>query len=409
MKKLNVIYNGFGEYIHYGLLAETNQGLYFEFTAEALKSNIQLSPIKTPLSLGVFQGFSRDQDYLPGFIADALPDGWGRLLMDRLLLKEFNIHSHNVTSLQRLSLIGDRAIGALCFTPSENLEENSSAMDLYNLAQAVQQVISNKDTDALLQLISIGGSPQGARPKAMVRYNQTTSHISTDPKAIGEDWLIKFPAQQEHQEVCAIEKVYSELARNIGIDIPPTKYFKLDKKLSAFGIKRFDRTDDGQKIPLLTVAGALDLNFRIPNFDYKELLRLTRAITHNIQEIYAMYLRCVFNIIFNNRDDHTKNFSFIMDRNLQWHVSPCYDLTFNRGPNGYHQMSIMGEAKDPTRNDLIKLAKDSGLDIKKCDDLIGRVADAALTFKQQALNQGEIRKQTIGDIDKVIKNNLKHM
>lgn len=187
----------------------------------------------------------------------------------------------------------------------------------------------------------------------MVRYNTETKHISTEATATGEDWLVKFPAKQDHLEVCAIENIYSNLARDIGITVPSTQYFNLDKKYSAFAIKRFDRTNEGLRIPLLTVAGALDLNFRIANFDYRDLLRLTRAITQNKQEVYAMLLRILFNIIFNNRDDHTKNFSFIMDKNRQWHISPAYDLTFNEGPNGYHQMAVMGEAKCPTKQGMI--------------------------------------------------------
>lgn len=407
MKKLKVIYNGWGKEIHYGTLAETDQGIYFEYTAEALKSSIQLSPLQMPLSAGLFHNFPNYQDNLPGFIADSLPDGWGRLLMDRFLLKERGISSYQITPLQRLALVGDRTIGALSFIPAEPLQqENQQSMDLTQLANQVQQVVSDKDTDALLQLILIGGSPQGARPKAMVRYNPHTNYISTEATAIGEEWLVKFPAKQEHYEVCAIEQIYSTLARDIGIVVPPTKYFRLDKKYSAFAIKRFDRTTEGLRIPVLTVAGALDLNFRIPNFDYRDLLRLTRAITHNIQEVYAMLLRIIFNIIFNNRDDHTKNFSFIMDKNQQWYISPAYDLTFNEGPSGYHQMAIMGEAKNPTKQDLVKLITDSALDINKYNQFVDKVVTAALTFKQQALNHGDIRKQTINSIDRKIRYNI---
>jgi serine/threonine-protein kinase HipA len=408
MKKLNVMYNGWGKSIHYGTLAEKDQAIYFEYTPEALKSNIQLSPIQTPLSAGLFHDFPSYQDNLPGFIADSLPDGWGKLLVDRFLLKEQNIPANQITPLQRLALVDDRAIGALSFVPAESLpQENHPSMGLIQLSNQIQRVVNDKDTDALLQLILVGGSPQGARPKAMVRYNTQTNHISTEATAIGEDWLVKFPAKQEHYEVCAIEQVYSNLARDIGITIPPTRYFKLDKKYSAFAIKRFDRTAEGLRIPVLTVAGALDLNFRIPNFDYRDLLRLTRAITHNIQQVYAMLLRILFNIIFNNRDDHTKNFSFIMDENQQWQISPAYDLTFNEGPNGYHQMAVMGEAKHPTKQDLIKLITDSALDINRCHQLIDAVITTALTFKQQALNHGDIRKQTINDIDKRIRENIK--
>ena len=410
MKKLNVFYNGWGKYIHYGTLVEKDQKIYFEFTTKALESDIQLSPIQTPLSPGLFSNFPKHQDNLPGFIADCLPDGWGKLLVDRFLLKVHNIPAHQITPLQRLALVGDRAIGALSFVPAELIaNDHDHLLGLAQLSNHIQQVVNDKDTDALLQLVLVGGSPQGARPKSMVRYNPETKHISTAATATGEDWLVKFPAKQDHLEVCAIENIYSNLARDIGITVPSTQYFNLDKKYSAFAIKRFDRTNEGLRIPLLTVAGALDLNFRIANFDYRDLLRLTRAITQNKQEVYTMLLRIIFNIIFNNRDDHTKNFSFMMDKNQQWHISPAYDLTFNEGPNGYHQMALMGEAKCPTKQDMIKLIKDSALDINKCNRLIDIVITKALTFKQHALCHGDIRKQTINQIDKKIKENIKNL
>ncbi|XKM12923.1 type II toxin-antitoxin system HipA family toxin [Orbaceae bacterium ac157xtp] len=408
MKKLNVMYNGWGKSIHYGTLAESNQAIYFEFTPQALESNIQLSPIQTPLSTGLLGDFPAYQDNLPGFIADSLPDGWGRLLVDRYLLKEQNIPTNQITPLQRLALVGDRAIGALSFVPAEQLPNGDKVpMDLTQLSNQIQHVVNDKDTDALLQLILVGGSPQGARPKALIRYNTQTNQISTSTAAEGEDWLVKFPSKQDHYEVCAIEHVYANLARQIGIAVPPTRYFKLNEKYSAFAIKRFDRTADRLKIPVLTVAGALDLDFRIPNFDYRDLLRLTRVITNNKQQVYTLFLRVIFNIIFNNRDDHTKNFSFIMNEKQQWQISPAYDLTFNEGPGGYHQMAVMGEAYAPTKQDLIKLINDSALNPKKCQQLIETVIETALTFKQQALNQGHIRKQTINNIDKKIRENIK--
>ena len=152
--------------------------------------------------------------------ADSLPDGWGMLLMDRFFRKYQHREPYDVSILERLAYIGHSAIGALSFEPESSIEEQTVEMDLLTLAQSTQTIVEGRETDVLKSLLIVGGSPQGARPKALVKYDACQSQISTLPTAAGEDWLVKFPAQGENQSVCAAEHVYALMAKQCGLDMP---------------------------------------------------------------------------------------------------------------------------------------------------------------------------------------------
>jgi serine/threonine-protein kinase HipA len=180
--------------------------------------------------------------------------------------------------------------------------------------------------------------------------------------------------------VCAIENLYAELARASQLTIPETRYFDLDKKLAAFGIARFDQAE-GLRIPVHTLAGLLHANFRVPgSVDYTTFLRATRFLTLDEREVQKAYERAVFNVLFNNRDDHPKNFSYLLTQNRRWVLSPAYDLTFCEGPGGYHQMDVCGEARHIQRSDLLKLAGQGGLDERWASQTINRLLAVAASF-----------------------------
>lgn len=359
MKLLNVVYEGWGEQWLLGTLAHADRTLLFEYSADALRQKLELSPRNLPLQVPAFQGFPRYQWQLPGLIADSLPDGWGLLLMDRLFRKR-GMRPEALSPLDRLAFIGDRAMSALSFRPSADMDLGDEDLALLALAQQAQAVVNDQDTAALKVLARLGGSPHGARPKVLVYIASDSDVVSTHPIAGAEPWLIKFQAGGEHPEVCAIEFLYAELARAFDIEMPETRLFSLDKNLSAFGIKRFDRVQ-GMRIPILTMAGALDLNFREPSTSYEVLLQLTRLMTRDQVQVDAAYRRAVFNVAFHNRDDHSKNFSFRLDRSRHWRLAPGYDLSFNIGPGGQHHMDICGEGLDVTRNHLMRLAAVGGV------------------------------------------------
>ena len=405
MKKLSVFYAGWGEHWHLGELADSGSNLLFEYSPEALKKGLQLSPLNLPLRPEAFGEFPAYQNRLPGLIADSLPDGWGLLVMDRFFKKNGQPLSE-VSPLDRLAFLGDRAMGALTYAPTTAEKTEASELNLKQLAHEIQKIIADEPSNALAKIAEVGGSPHGARPKAVVRYNQKEKTVSTDDQAPGERWLVKFPTEYEHKEVCAIENVYAGLAKKCGIHMMKTEYFDLGKNLAAFGTKRFDRVN-ANKVPLHTAAGALNANFRQPSVDYISFLRLTRMMTKDQREVEKAYLQCVFNVVFHNRDDHAKNFSFLLDIENNWKLSPAYDLTFSSGLGGEHQMDICGECKKPGLEHLVTLAGKTSISKKSALQYIDTVRAVAEKFLVSEKSK-EVRKETWTDIQAAIRTNLKN-
>ncbi|QOW24034.1 type II toxin-antitoxin system HipA family toxin [Lysobacter sp. H23M47] len=409
MKKLSVIYAGWGERYVLGHLGDDGTQVLFEYSPVALQQGLELSPLRLPLREQAYGGFPGYQLYLPGLIADALPDGWGMLLMDRIFRREGR-NPARISALDRLAFIGDTAMGALSFEPPSEGELEPADVQLIELAMRVREVQSATGTesgDVLRELALLGGSPQGARPKVLVNFDPASGHMSNSEQGSGTPWLVKFQAGNEHKEVCAIEALYARLAAACGIQMPASHYFDLDSNLAAFGVDRFDR-EDGMRVPMHTAAGALDMDFRMPSLDYTTLLRLTRFMTRDEREVAKGYARCVFNVVFNNRDDHAKNFSFRLRQDRQWTVSPAYDLTFNEGPRGEHQTDICGEGRAPTRKDLLRLADEAGIDTREALDIIARCVDVAGHFKVMA-GEFPVRTGTVDHITGRIEANRRRM
>ncbi|WP_205622380.1 type II toxin-antitoxin system HipA family toxin [Xanthomonas arboricola] len=403
IKKLTVLYEGWGQRWPLGTLADDGRQIIFEYSAEALTKGIEFSPRHLKLRQGAYGPFAKEIGYLPGLIYDCLPDGWGLLLMDRLFRKA-GLDIARISPLDRLAFIGDRAMGALAFAPPQNESAETVDWSLSQLAKAAQSV-SDDDVKALRALALAGGSPHGARPKALVTFDATTSTVSTAEGALGEPWLVKFPAQSEHTEVCAIEHVYAQMARECGITMGPTKYFDLGKDLAAFGTMRFDRV--GQlRVPVHSLAGALHADFRIPCLDYETVLRATGFFTQNAQEVMAAFRLCVFNVVFNNRDDHGKNFSLRMNEKHRWDFAPGYDLTFNAGPGGYHQTSVMGEAHAPGRAHLLSLADKLDLPLREVQQIIDRTC-AVSEGLAIALLDAKVRRETVCAITDAVTSNVR--
>lgn len=403
MKRLSVIYCGWGEQWQLGTLADNGRVVLFEYHPEAITRGLELSPRHLKLNSVAYGDFPTYLDRLPGLISDSLPDGWGMLLMDKHFRRS-GIDPERISILDRLAFIGDRAMGALVFEPHERISLEDGDIPLLEIAREVDHFISGDEEDSLRRLAFIGGSPHGARPKAMVLYDERSGSINAGVNASGVPWLVKFPAQHEHKEVCAIEYLYSQLAAQAGIEMPSTKYFDLDTKLSAFAVERFDRKD-GLRVPTHTLAGLLHANFRIPSMDYVTFLRAVRFMTQSDEEVGKAYLRCVFNVVMHNRDDHSKNVSFLLSRDRQWKLSPGYDLTFSSGPGGEHQMSICGEGRNPGRSHLLDLARKANLKERLAEQAIDAVSHVASQFSAAA-DVLPIRKKTIKDLDAKIRQNL---
>ncbi len=412
MKKLQVTYNGWGERWPLGTLADTGKAIVFEYTSQAIHRGLELSPIHYPLPRAgaTAQTFRGEPAFfgLPGFIADSLPDGWGMLLMDRALRKAGR-DLRSVSVLERLAIIGDSAIGALSFEPSQEDLLPAEALSINGLVSEVRQLQASFQIDdtapsmkadaALQHLMRLGGSPQGARPKVLVDFNPRTGAISSGAPLTGSmrPWLIKFPADSEHREVCAVEELYAKIARKGGMDMPRSKYFDVTNRHSAFGVERFDRSVTGQdvkRIPTLSLGGLLHADHRLPSLDYESLLLATLRITGDQREVLKAFERCVFNVLMHNRDDHARNFAFCLNEQGFWKLSPAFDLTYSQGPGGEHSTSVAGHGKNITRIHLLQVAQKAGVKVKDAE--LSTDACSATASKLTALAKDlPIRKSTM--------------
>ncbi|WP_085700571.1 MULTISPECIES: type II toxin-antitoxin system HipA family toxin [unclassified Pseudomonas] len=417
LEQVDVYYDGWGEHWRWGTLVSTTAItgrplIVFEYSDEAKNRGLELSAYRLPLEgPKLRRDFPLHQLGLPGPVYDALPDGWGMLLMDRLF-KRRGLNSARIGPLERLAYIGNNAMGAMSFEPvaPEALEPQVEvSIDL--LAAEVQEVLKGEGGEFLQQLLLVGGSPQGARPKALVYRDPRTGIFTTIARSGFEAWLVKFPARQEHPEVCAIEMVYAECLRMCGINTPDTQYFSLPNGLAAFATKRFDR-EDNLRVPMQSLAAFTAADFQNAGvLDYVNFLRATHLCTNDVREKALAFERVVFNVAFNNRDDHPKNFAYIMSKSGQWTLAPAYDVTFCEGPGGYHQMDVMGEALEIGRKAMLDLAEEAEVSAETADGIIARFCEVADQFATMAekMYPGIITQDTLQTIQKRIDENVERL
>jgi serine/threonine-protein kinase HipA len=263
-------------------------------------------------------------------------------------------------------------LGALIFEPDYSFNEKLNEINLDNLASEAQEVLDGTSDEVLTELIALNGSSAGARPKALIGVNQTRDHIiyGVDNLPQGyQPWIVKFPNGQDGLDAGAIEYVYALMAKAAGITMPDIHLFTGKRGAGYFAIKRFDR-EENRRYHMHTVAGLLHSDFRIPSLDYEDLLALTSMLTGDVREVKKMYQLAVFNVLAHNRDDHGKNFSFLMDQDGKWKLSPAYDLTFSSGPHGEQSMTVMGEGRNPKLEHLTKLALEANLSKQEASEII---------------------------------------
>jgi len=386
LEQVNVFYEGWGERWLWGTLASTTAltgrpMIVFEYSNEARQRGLELSSYTLPLEgPQLRRGFPDHQLDLPGPVYDALPDGWGMLLMDRMFRRR-SLSTARIGPLERLAYIGGNAMGATKFEPvAPEGQEPKVHIPLEELAADVQQVLQGEGGEFLETLLLVGGAPQGARPKALVYRNPETDGFTTAVTPGFEAWLIKFPAKEEHPEVCAIEMVYAECLRMCGIETPDTRYFSLPGGSAAFASKRFDR-QDGLRVPMQSLAAFTGANYRTPGvLDYVNFFRATQMCTNDVRQMAVAFERAVFNVAFHNRDDHPKNFAYLMSQAGHWRLAPAYDVTFCEGPGGYHQMDVMGEAQAISRAQMLRLANEAEMPQDVAGKMIDRICDVASQF-----------------------------
>ena len=384
-----------------GTLAQKNKKIYFEYDKEFLKTGIELSPYKLPLKAGLFRCDDTTFEGLWGVFADSLPDGWGRLLMDRHLMK-LGINAHSLTPLDRLTYIGDHAMGALSYEPEIEVESMLDEIILDDLAESSDEILEGSIEVLLDELLILNGSSAGARPKVLVQISDDQNQIIHARQKLKEGfshWMVKFASDSDSREIGAIEYAYSLMAKEAGLDIPHTALLE-GKRGRYFACERFDRVGD-RRVHMHSVAGLTHSDFRFPTLDYDDLLSLALHLTKNMQEVEKVFRLACFNLFTHNRDDHAKNFSFITDEKGVWNFSPVYDITFSSGIMGGHSTLYLGEGKNPTKKHLLELGKNHGL--KKAQTVIDEVERAVEMWGEFATLAG-ISSNTQNSIARVFKN-----
>lgn len=331
----------------------------FEYDNVWLSDGFSISPLELPLKPGLFiakpQPFQGDF----GIFEDSLPDGYGRYLLHKAMLRE-GINDADLSALDRLSIVGDSGMGALTYQPETKVIKEDETTDFDLLQQKALEVLKEQqDTDAGLLLYKSGNSG-GARPKAVFSDNE--GH-----------WLIKFRHYYDPVDMGQQEFHYNEVAKRCGIDVPD---FKLTNG-RYFTTRRFDITPNGERIHTATAGGLLCLSLNAPVLDYTNLLALTGYLTQNAKEVEEMFRRMVFNYLTDNKDDHCKNFSFIVletgNGQYKWHLAPAYDLTLcTEGYNGEHATSVNGTGH-PTLKDMIVVGTKNKMSVQRCKEIFEEV------------------------------------
>lgn len=394
-----------------GRLALKDRKIFFEYTSSFLGSGLEVSPFILPLKPGVVACEDRTFDGLFGIFNDSLPDGWGRLLIDRKLM-QMGINPGALTPLDRLLYVGKRGMGALHYEPEFTTSSGLKKMDNLDLVAERCLQFQEHDTDQFVDdLLHMNGSSAGARPKVLISIIQDNNEYQTNQNTLNvphNDWIVKFPSSQDPKDIGPIEYAYQLMAKEAGLDVPEARLFKSKSCGGYFGVKRFDR-EKSTFLHMHTVSGLLHVDHRIPSLDYETLLKTTLSLTKNTFECERQFRNAVFNILAHNRDDHAKNFSFLMSSNGTWRVSPAYDLTFSNGPAGEHCTLIMGEGKNPDISHLIKLAEIAEISQETATEIIDKVKAAVVKWVHFSEQAGVSKKSsnTIKiALDRILKNIL---
>lgn len=396
------------ELICVGTLVKNSQAIYFQYHPDYLDAYASLSPFKLNFDPSLQIAPKAPHAGLHGVFDDSLPDGWGRLLMDRIF-RQKGLMPQQISPLDRLSYIGQHAMGALQYTPSikDTFEETTHSIDLHQLGLEAKNIFEGQASEVLSQL-AYAGSSAGARPKALIySAGNLLEQVSTKEMPESTPWLIKFTSSAlalGHDEgLC--ESIYLSMAQQAGINVPewqlvPTQSLQQGKAWLA--LKRFDCTPQGGRLHMHTASGLLGADFRMPSLDYEDLIKASQMLCQSPATGQEVFARMIFNLFALNQDDHSKNWSFLQNDNGQWHLSPFYDITFSPNPQGEHTTAFMGHGKTPPLKTIQKLAEQANFSSwREAQQKIQAIAETIQEWDRLA-QEKQIDKNTRRQIQKQI-------
>jgi len=354
-----------------GAVAEETSGtITFEYDPKFARRGWEISPFNLPLSLQgpvVFPALRRLEAFsgLPGVLADALPDRFGNAVIRAYFERKGQL-SYAMSPVQKLLYLGNRAMGAIEFRPALKVKYSPQELDSLEVSRLVEEarrLVEGKVDVAVPHIMRLSASAGGARAKAVILWNPAANRVRSGfvaPEEGDEHWLIKFDGvgDLDHpdpnpQPYNRIEYVYGLLARQAGIDMAEMRLLE-ERRLAHLMVKRFDRVD-GAKLHMHSLGGLEHVDYNLPGqYSYEQYLRTVLRLNLGHPALEQAFRRAVFNIMVVNQDDHVKNFSFLMDDQGAWRLSPAYDITYARG-SGYtrtHQMTFNGKSDGFTRDDM---------------------------------------------------------
>lgn len=403
-----------------------NEYAIFEFLPEFSAKGLDVAPLMMPLediSRGdrtFYYPSNRNKTFkgLPGLIADSLPDDYGNQIIDEWFASK-GLSGMTFSPVDRLCYVGKRGMGALEFEPAQNnpqLEESSviEIAHLTNLAKEVLgkredfQVKLSKGDESLLDIIRVGTSAGGAKPKAIIAVNSDMSEVRSGQVKAPDGftyWLLKFDGVEAGKVsdnppgIGRIEYAYHKMALDCGIEMTECRLYE-EGQHAHFITKRFDRTDDGGKLHTQTLCAIAHFD-RDDRHSYEQAFQVMRRMNLPYPDMEQLYRRMVFNIIARNHDDHTKNHSFILHKGREWRLAPAYDLCYSYSSSGrwtnQHQMSANNKRDEFTREDLLAVARNMG--IKNALSIVNQIADVISSWNRYASEAG-VKKEHMYQIGK---------
>ena len=405
----------------------------FEYDTTFKNLNWELSPLKMPINSGrgVFsfpelkQGKNDLYDTfkgLPGLLADVLPDRYGNELIN-LWLAQQGRPLNSMNPVEMLCFIGTRGMGAMEFEPANfNVNESSFSIEMDSLVDIAKKMLSQKvsfqtnlkkyDEQAIMQIITIGTSAGGARPKAVIAYNEKSGEVRSGqtiaPRGF-EHWLLKLDGVSDVQLGASdgygrVEMAYYNMAISCGIDMMPSMLFEENGR-AHFMTKRFDREQGDIKHHMQTLCAINHFDYNsVTSFSYEQLFQTMRELSLSYADAEQMFRRMVFNVISRNCDDHTKNFAFRLKKEGKWELAPAYDLCHAYRPNhqwvSQHALSINGKRKDINKSDLLVIG--NSIHCKRAAEIVDEIESIVMNWDKFASEVG-VSKELIEAIDATIK------
>ena len=388
-----------------------------EFAPSFAKLGLNVAPLTMPLSeiaqgnrLFSFPGLNRETfSGLPGLLADSLPDRFGNALLDSWLASQGRT-KQGENPVERLCYTGNRGMGALTYEPSLRFSNNNSSekIDVEHLVELARLVLNekasikgklnNKKIEGLNDIIKVGTSAGGARAKAVIAFNETSGEMLSGQLEAPEGfsyWLIKFDGvTNKHlgdpEGYGRIEFAYYLMAIDCGIEMSECKLLSEGNR-AHFMTKRFDRTNKGERFHMQTLCGIAHMDYNDPlSYAYEDAFEVMRMLRLPYPDAEQLFRRMVFNVMARNHDDHTKNISFLMNKQGIWKLAPAYDVTYAYNPESrwvfQHQMAVNGKRQNITRKDLLSVARN--MNIKKANDIIDEVSGTLKKWKGYAETAG---------------------